>query len=98
MEIAIGGRFTKRTGRQAMRKRSAVSCAAEKLSSASFVATKASPQTTEVSAARTMSRTGIAPPRVMARNDVPPLFASLGQSVVGRNRRAQLISPAESCR
>jgi hypothetical protein len=39
-----------------------VSCAAEKLSSASLVATKASPQTTEVSAARTMSRTGIAPP------------------------------------
>jgi hypothetical protein len=48
----IGGRFTKRMGRQAMRKRNAVRCAAEKLSSASLVATKASPQTSEVSQAR----------------------------------------------
>jgi len=28
-----------------------------------------------------------ATPRAMARNDVPPLSASLGQSVVDRNRR-----------
>jgi hypothetical protein len=56
---AMRGRGTKSIGSAAMRKRSAVSCGAEKLSSATHVAMKAKPQTIEVSAPRIMSRRGI---------------------------------------
>jgi hypothetical protein len=69
---AMRGRLTKRTGRAAIRKRSAVSCGAEKLSSPHLVATKAKPQTTEVSAASIMSRIGIAAPRTIYPESIMP--------------------------
>lgn len=50
----IRGRGTKRAGRPAIRNRNAVSCGAEKLSKPNFVATKARPQITAVSAAKNM--------------------------------------------
>src|SRR5712691_13389052 len=54
------GRGTTTMGRQASRKRTAVSCGAEKLSSPNFTATNPKPQITEVRAASTMSRSLIA--------------------------------------
>jgi len=94
---AIDGRLTKKTGRQAMRKRNAVSCAAEKLSSASLVATKAKPQTTEVSAARTMSRTGIAPPPCDGAKRYPAHLRQLRTIRRRPESAGALISTPERC-
>jgi alkylhydroperoxidase family enzyme len=58
--------------RAAIRKRSAVSCGAEKLSSPHLVATKAKRQTSEVSAASIVSRIAIAdPPAIYTESIIP---------------------------